>query len=162
MFTYPLEFGYGDFKVSAHLVFEVLSFMLGYRYYRYLKARSADRISEDNRFSIIIGAAMGAFLGSRLVGSLENPNGWLVAEYPLLYFYQSKTIVGGLFGGLLGVEAAKRVIGERHSSGDLFTVPLILGIMIGRLGCLSTGVYEPTYGIETDLPWGMDLGDGLR
>ena len=64
-------------------------------------------------------------------------------------------------GGLFGVELTKKIIGESHSSGDMFTFPLILGMMIGRLGCFSAGVSEPTFGIPSTLPWAMDLGDGI-
>ncbi len=69
--------------------------------------------------------------------------------------------MGGLLGGLIGVELTKKLIGEKESSGDLFTYPLILAIMVGRVGCFLSGVAEPTYGVPTGLPWGMDLGDGL-
>ena len=69
--------------------------------------------------------------------------------------------MGGLFGGLLGVETAKVIIGEKNSSGDLFTLPLIVGIFIGRIGCFLAGTNEFTYGIETRFITGMDLGDGL-
>ena len=57
--------------------------------------------------------------------------------------------MGGLFGGLLGVELVKKMIGEKQSSGDLFTLPIILGIIIGRLGCFLTGIKEFTFGKET-------------
>ena len=69
--------------------------------------------------------------------------------------------MGGLFGGLLGVELVKKVIGEKQSSGDLFTLPIILGIAIGRLGCFLAGTKEFTFGKETSFFLGMDLGDGL-
>jgi len=69
--------------------------------------------------------------------------------------------MGGLFGGLLGVELAKKIIGEKQSSGDLFTLPIILRIIIGRMGCFFAGVKEFTYGIETSSFLGIDLGDGL-
>ncbi len=72
-----------------------------------------------------------------------------------------KTIMGGLFGGLLGVEIAKSIIGEKQSSGDLFTLPIILGIFIGRIGCFLSGTNEFTYGKPTAFFMGMDLGDGL-
>jgi len=49
----------------------------------------------------------------------------------------------------------------RSSSGDLFTYPLILGMMVGRVGCMLGGLEDNTYGVRTDLPWGMDLGDGV-
>lgn len=69
--------------------------------------------------------------------------------------------MGGLFGGLLGVEMSKKIIGEKHSSGDLFTFPIILGIFIGRIGCFLSGVNEFTYGSTTSSFLGMNLGDGI-
>jgi prolipoprotein diacylglyceryltransferase len=70
--------------------------------------------------------------------------------------------MGGLFGGLLGVEASKRIIHEKQSSGDLFTYPIIIGIIIGRIGCFLSGIKEFTYGNETSSITGMNLGDGLH
>src|SRR5690349_16823271 len=78
-----------------------------------------------------------------------------------LHFYQNTTIVGGLLGGLTGVEITKKFIGEKRSSGDLFTYPLILAMIIGRIGCFSMGIYEDTFGTETTSMFGMDLGDGV-
>ncbi len=103
---------------------------------------------------------MGALIGSRLVGFLENPLVEL-SEQNLIQLLNTKTIMGGLFGGLLGVELAKKIIGEKQSSGDLFVLPIILGIFIGRIGCFLSGVNEFTYGRETSSIFGMDLGDGL-
>lgn len=160
--TFPIEVGFGAFKISAHFLFESLAFILGYQYYQKLRRHSQDVISDGNRIWILIGAAMGALLFSRLVAALEDPLAWANSNYPILYLYQSKTIVGGLAGGLLGVELTKYWIQEKHSSGDLFTFPIILAMIIGRIGCFSNGVYEPTFGIETTLPWGMNLGDGLK
>ena len=113
-----------------------------------------------NRLSIILGAALGALIGSRLVGFLENPLVELSQEN-IIQLLNTKTIMGGLFGGLLGVEIAKKIIDENTSSGDLFPLPLILGIFIGRIGCFLSGVNEFTYGKETTSIFGMDLGDGL-
>jgi prolipoprotein diacylglyceryltransferase len=70
--------------------------------------------------------------------------------------------MGGLFGGLLGVEITKQLIREKQSSGDLFTLPIVLGIFIGRIGCFLSGTNEFTYGKVTSLSLGMDLGDGLQ
>ena len=111
---------------------------------------------------IILGAAIaGAFFFSRLIGSLENPPLWFSSEHPLLFFYANKTILGGLLGGLLTVELAKKYLGEKRSSGDLFAYPLIFAICIGRIGCFLNGTTEPVYGFETSFFTGMDLGDGL-
>lgn len=150
-------FGY---TVNIHLILEYLAFFLAFRYYVFLRKKRKDYISSNNRLSIILGAAIGAFIGSRLVGVLENPLVTFSARN-IFQLLNVKTIMGGLFGGLLGVEIAKKIIGETKSSGDLFVFPIITGIFIGRIGCFLSGVNEFTYGIETTSFLGMDLGDGF-
>lgn len=157
---FPVQFKMGNFSLSAHLLLETLAYMLGYRYFLYLRKHQKDPISDDHRMWIFIGATLGALLFSRFIGALESPSSFLSSEHPLLYLFASKTLVGGLLGGLLGVETVKYFLREKSSSGDLFTYPLILSIIIGRLGCFSNGIFESTYGLETGWFTGMDLGDG--
>ncbi|CAM1360112.1 Prolipoprotein diacylglyceryl transferase [Tenacibaculum sediminilitoris] len=153
----PILLGY---TINIHLVLEYLAFFLAFRYYVFLRKKREDYISSNNRLSIILGAAAGALIGSRLVGVLENPLVTFSTEN-IIQILNIKTIMGGLFGGLLGVELAKRIIGETKSSGDLFVLPIIVGIFIGRIGCFLSGVNEFTYGVETEFFLGMDLGDGV-
>jgi phosphatidylglycerol:prolipoprotein diacylglycerol transferase len=159
--TIPFELKLFAIPVNLHLIFEYVAFLSAYRYYLHLRKTQADVISTSNRLSIILGAAIGAFVGSRLVGFLENPITNL-STTDLLRLFNLKTITGGLFGGLLGVEFTKWKIGESNSSGDLFTLPIILGIFIGRIGCFFSGITEFTYGSETMFFTGMNLGDGLQ
>ena len=72
-----------------------------------------------------------------------------------------KTIVGALIFGLISVELFKRYIGVRQSTGDLYAIPLALGIAIGRIGCFLAGLADDTYGKPTSLPWAVDFGDGI-
>ena len=146
--------------INTHLVLEYLAFFIAYRYYVLLRKSNTDTINSNNRLSIILGAALGALIGSRLVGFLENPLIELSLRN-LIQLFNTKTIMGGLFGGLLGVELAKKLIGEKQSSGDLFVFPIIIGIFIGRVGCFLSGINEFTYGKVTTSVIGMDLGDGL-
>lgn len=159
---FPIDISIGNFSISSHLLFETLGFVIGYRYYLYLRKQKIDLITESNRALILIGAAAGALLFSRLIGSLEKPFEFFHSPHPLLFFYSNETIVGGLIGGLIGVEVTKKFIHEKRSSGDLFTYPIILALMIGRVGCFSMGVHEDTYGTVTTSIFGMDLGDGLK
>ena len=146
--------------MNVHLILEYLAFIVGFRYYVFLRKRSTDEISSNNRLSIIIGATLGALVGSRIIGFSEYPfiN---YSENTWIDLLNAKSIMGGLFGGLLGVEITKKIIGEKRSSGDLFTFPIILGIFIGRIGCFLSGTNEFTYGKETASIFGMDLGDGI-
>jgi phosphatidylglycerol:prolipoprotein diacylglycerol transferase len=138
---------------------ELLGYFFGFRFYVYLKKRKGDPISSENRISILIAAVFGALIGSRLLGGLENPPALMHSDNLFIYFYKNKTVLGGLLGGLWAVEIIKKFIGEKQSSGDLFVYPLILAMIIGRMGCFSMGIYEETYGLPTTLPWGMRLGD---
>jgi phosphatidylglycerol:prolipoprotein diacylglycerol transferase len=161
MWSIPFEPKIAGWNINIHLVLEYVAFFVAYRYYVHLRKGTADPISSSNRLSIILGAAIGALMGSRIVGFLENPLVDFSASN-LIQLYNVKTIMGGLFGGLLGVEIAKRIIKESSSSGDLFTLPIIAGIFIGRIGCFLSGTNEFTYGTTTSFITGMDLGDGLQ
>lgn len=149
-------------QILLHSICELLGVMLGYRYYLFLKRKNTDIISTENRLWILAFAALGAVLGSHIIGSLENVPEWSHVANPLKYFWGNKTLLGGLLGGLVFVEMIKKMIGEKQNSGDLFVFPLLLAIIIGRIGCFSAGVYENTFGIPTSLLTGMDLGDGVR
>lgn len=141
------------------MILEYAAFFFAYRYYVYLRIQKQDSISDQNRLSIILGAAVGALIGSRVAGFLENP---ILTSQPMWFVLMNvKTIMGGLFGGLLGVEFVKKIIGEKSSSGDLFTLPIVVGIFIGRVGCFLSGVNEFTYGQASDFILAMDLGDGV-
>lgn len=158
---FPITLEIGSIKILLHALLEPLGMFIGFRYFLYLRKGKGDQIESGQRLWIIIGAIFGALIGSRLVGGLENPAELLKAQNPLIYFYTNKTVIGGFLGGLLGVELVKKLIGEKHSSGDLFTYPMILALIIGRIGCFGMGVYEETYGVQTTFFTGMNLGDGL-
>lgn len=148
-------------KINVHLILEYLAFFVAFRYYLFIRKRTTDTISDKNRLSIIVGATFGALIGSRVIGYAENP---LISidTSVLIELLNTKSIMGGLFGGMLGVELVKKIIGEKQSSGDLFTFPIIIGIIIGRVGCFLSGVKEFTYGEATNSIFGMDLGDGIH
>jgi phosphatidylglycerol:prolipoprotein diacylglycerol transferase len=147
---------------ALHPLFETLGYAGGYAFYKHERARLGDTLRDDRRWIVIAAAAVGALLGARLLGIAE--------EIPRLGFHWSmffalqgggKTIVGGLLGGWLAVELAKLATGIRSRTGDLFAVPLCLGIAIGRIGCFFAGLADDTYGTPTALPWGVNFGDGI-
>ncbi|MBK8609899.1 MAG: prolipoprotein diacylglyceryl transferase [Chitinophagaceae bacterium] len=159
---FPVTIEFGSVKILAHAILEPLGIFVGFRYFLYLRKGNADAIETGQRIWIIIGAIFGALLGSRLVGGFENPAELLASDNPLLYIYQNKTVAGGFLGGLFGVEWVKKLIKEKKSSGDLFTYPMIMALIIGRIGCFTMGVYEETYGLPTSFFAGMNLGDGIN
>ncbi|WP_121809789.1 prolipoprotein diacylglyceryl transferase [Mucilaginibacter kameinonensis] len=158
---FPVNIPLGRSSIPVHFVCETLSYFLGYQYYVWLRKHTTDKISAHHRLIIFIGAATGAFIGSHLVGVFENP-ALLFSHFSIIYFMSNKTIVGGMLGGLIGVELTKKQLGVTASSGDLMVYPLILAMVIGRTGCFLAGLEDGTYGVASNLPWAIDFGDGIR
>lgn len=157
--TYPIYVPIGPWTVHPHLFFESLSYFVGFRVYLALRRRAGDTVVVPHRWATLSCAAVGAALGARVLGWLAAPDAGDDLTSLLL---GGKTIVGGLIGGLAGVELVKLGMGIRRSTGDLYAPALALAIAIGRIGCFLTGVEDDTSGLPTALAWGMDLGDGVR
>ena len=156
--TLPFQVDFFGDKVYVHFFFETLSFMVGIRLYYYLKKGVNDSISDINRLWIMLGAMIGALIGSRVIAMFEIPED--ISHQTWLIFYQNKTIAGGFLGGLFGVEITKKIIGVKIASGDIYVIPILVALFIGRIGCFSMGIKEPAFGNETNLFTGMNLGDG--
>lgn len=137
----------------------MLAYTIGYRLYVWQRARSQDLISDEGRMWIFLAAAVGALIGSHLLGILENPS--YLAHLNWQIWLGNKTIVGGLLGGLIGVELTKKIIGVHTSSGDLMTYPLMFGLAFGRIGCHLAGLTDGTHGDPSSLPWAVNFGDGI-
>lgn len=159
--SFPLLLRLGPWALHPHLVFELLAYFVGFRLYLAERRRRGDFLDDPRRWWIVAAAAVGAALGARLLFLLECPAETLRHLGDPAYVLGGKTIVGGLAGGWLAVEAVKRSLGIRGRTGDLFAVPLAAAIAIGRVGCFLSGMEDHTYGLPTGLPWGIDLGDGV-
>lgn len=146
----------------CHFVFESLAYAVAFRLYVRLREEGGDFLDANSRWSLIVAAIAGAAVGSRLLFWLEDPLQTWQHAGDLRYLLSGKTIIGALLGGTAAVEWIKRRKGIRRRTGDLFAIPLAAGIAIGRIGCLLAGKQDDTYGIPTILPWGIDLGDGIR
>lgn len=110
---------------------------------------------------LLVGLLLGAGIGNKLVFFIERPDLWLAFWHDGQPLVLGQSIVGGLLGGLLGIEIAKRLGGHSESTGDRMVIPLVVGIVIGRIGCLLAGLHDDTHGLPTAMPWAVDLGDGI-
>lgn len=89
----------------------------------------------------LVGGAVGMRLSS-LAETLDPYESWL---------FGARSVLGGLLGAYLGVLVAKRLIGYRERTGDLFAPAVALGMAVGRIGCHLT----EAPGRPTGLPWGV-------
>jgi len=157
---FPVYFWLGPLQIHPHILFESLAYAIAFRLVL-LNCRK-DTIDAPQRSSVIVGGMVGALVGAKALVLLQHlellPQNW---QQFLLLLIQGKTVVGAMLGGLIGVELTKKMIGVTRSTGDAFVYPLIVGTAVGRIGCFLTGLSDRTYGIATNLPWGIDFGDGV-
>jgi len=150
-----------QWALPAHAVLEFAGIGIGAALYRRARRREGmASVMAPGGFAILVGLLLGAGLGNKLVFLIERPDvvqGWFVGRWVM----PGQSIVGGLLGGLIGVEIAKRLTRQPQSTGDLMVWPITVGLVIGRVGCFIAGLHDDTYGVVTTLPWGVDFGDGL-
>ncbi len=158
---FPVYFQLGPLRIHPHWVFEGLAYIVGFRLYLRQRKRDGDFLYTPTRWWIVTAAIAGAAIGSKLLFWLTDPPATLSHWNDPLQLMAGKTIVGGLLGGTLAVEWTKRRLGVTSRTGDLFALPLCAGIAIGRIGCFLSGLGDNTYGNPTNLPWGVDFGDGI-
>ena len=156
--TFPVWIPIGPWRVHPHVVFELLAYIIGFLAYLRARTRRGDQLSHAARWSLVTAIFIGAAIGSRALTWLEDPAALARGTVGLL---AGKTLVGGLLGGWVATELQKRRLGIRAPTGDLYVFPLVIGIAIGRIGCLLSGLPDGTYGSATSLPWGIDFGDGV-
>lgn len=106
-------------------------------------------LTSGERLGIGLGAFCGAMIGAKLPFVVADWDGFLSGA---AWFSDGKTIICGLVGGYVGVEAAKWALGITEKTGDSFAVPVAAAVGVGRLACFVGGC---CYGTPTDLPWGV-------
>lgn len=144
------------------MFFESLAYALAIAAYLGLRRRFGDKISTPLRWVVLSAAVAGGAIGAKILFWLEDPALTLQNLHNPAYLMGGKTVVGALVFGLIAVEMMKSHVGILASTGDLYAIPLALGIAVGRIGCFLTGLADNTYGIPTSLPWGVDFGDGVK
>jgi phosphatidylglycerol:prolipoprotein diacylglycerol transferase len=112
-------------------------------------------LDPSNAIEIMLGAAIGGFLGARIYYVVEHwgePGEGLLSGSGLVWY-------GGVFGGVIAVILV--ALWRRIPLGTMANAaaaPLAIGYVIGRIGCQLAG--DGDYGRATDLPWGMAYPDG--
>jgi prolipoprotein diacylglyceryltransferase len=147
---------------AVHTAFEWFAIFVGVRLYLRSSKTSLRSLGDTRNYAVILGCILGAAIGNKAAHWFHHVDNWhLLSESPWLIL-QGQSIVGGLLGGLIGVELGKRYAGVTESTGDRFVTPILVGLVIGRIGCFIAGLADDTFGNPTNAPWGVDFGDGVR
>jgi phosphatidylglycerol---prolipoprotein diacylglyceryl transferase len=147
----------GNFVLSSYSLFVSLGLLAGILFF-YHEARK-NKVNNDRTFLIAVAAIVGGILGAKIIV-------WILyfpqivknfTNYSLLL--SGRTVVGGFLGGTLAVILTKKILKIKDKRGNIFAPAVALGLAVGRIGCFLQGC---CYGIATNLPWGINFGDGIR
>ncbi|HMK78277.1 MAG TPA: prolipoprotein diacylglyceryl transferase family protein [Xanthobacteraceae bacterium] len=141
--------------LAIHAVFDVLAWLAAGLAGLWLmrSGRVAFPVPQPLRFAYLAALIFGAGLGAVMFGSA---NLWLSGQSGL-----ARSIEGAIAGGIVAIEAYKRLAGIGARTGARFALPFAVGVAVGRIGCYLSGLEDFTYGTPTSLPWAHDFGDGV-
>ena len=151
---YPILYQSESLVIDSYSVFFLLAWIIGGVFF-YREFRRMGWALEQMLF-IMVGAIVGAVIGSYIFNVFFAGFEEVPARIRAFDF-AGKTVLGGIAGGFMGVELAKKKIGYPHSTGDAFAVAIPIGHAIGRIGCLLGGC---CFGTPCTLPWGITYPEG--
>jgi phosphatidylglycerol---prolipoprotein diacylglyceryl transferase len=123
------------------------------------RRQAALAIDPYDRGTLAFAACCGAMFGGKGMHAIMQwlsltsvaPNNDLAIDASWAWI-DGKTILGGIFGGYLAVEATKWFNGIRIKTGDSYAIPVAVAVAFGRIACFTAGC---CYGTVTLLPWGI-------
>ncbi len=119
----------------------------------YLAARRRGLATEGVRYVALAGL-VGGVLGAKLTQ-------WVLVYWQTLAAHPTailnpatggRTIIGGIIVGWATVEIAKRRVGLRRRTGDLFAVAIPAGEAVGRIGCFLNSC---SFGTVSAVSWAV-------
>ena len=152
----PVLFNIGNLPVSSYSSFIALGFLIGLAVY-FWEARKNKLLGENNVY-IIFGALTGAAIGAKLLDFIVDYRYFVINFWDINTILSGKTIIGGLIGGVIGTRITKKIFNIEGKRGNLFAPAIAIGVAVGRIGCFLKGC---CYGKLTNLPWGVNFGDGV-
>lgn len=150
---WPVLFTLFGVQVQSYGVSKAIAAIVG----AILLRRAFQRLGYDKELAVSLAtwATVWGFVAAKLYFLIDN---WQHFSWHMLGG-SGFVWYGGLIGGVLAVV----VITRRHHLplgvvAGAMAMPLSVAYGIGRIGCFLAG--DGTYGVPTDLPWGMAFPNG--
>lgn len=146
-------------EISSYSFFVLLAIIIGIVWFM-ITVSIKEKVRGDKAYIIVLSALLFGAIGSKILVIIENINVLLKDISKIsVFLFTGKSIVGGLIGGYIGVLLSKKLLKTKNLRvGNKIAPAVALGMAIGRIGCFLTGC---CYGIKTNLPIGVDFGDGV-
>jgi len=156
----PVAISIGPFAIRWYALAYIGGLLIGWRYCRWLAARSSAKIEAQAIDDYLLWATLGVVLGGRLgYVVFYNAGHYLANPLEIAYVWQ-----GGMsfHGGLIGVVVATVLFARKRGLSlfglaDIVCCAAPIGLFLGRLANFVNG---ELFGRPTDVPWGMIFPQG--
>ena len=140
---------------AVHTLFDILAWAVSLGALLALRRGwfSDGPVGDGLRFGYAAAVLFGAGTGAWLFGTLNLWASGMAGP--------GRSVEGALAGAILAVELYKKANGIAARTGAVYALPLALGVAVGRIGCLLSGLEDFTHGVPTGAGWGWDFGDGI-
>lgn len=148
---HPVLFSIDGLQIGSHDFFVLIGALVAavpFFYEARRRGMLCDRLIFIAGFTFLAGV-LGSKLSTVWEYFLGTPNPTVLGAW----IDGGRSILGGLAFAYAGALVAKRIVGYRRSTGDVFAPAVALGMTVGRWGCFLA---EPP-GRPTSLPWGVTL-----
>lgn len=116
-------------------------------------AAKQKRLATEGIAWLVVAGLAGGVLGAKFTELIFE--GWPI-RVPFLAGLDprvgGRALLGGMVFGWVAVEIAKKRLGIKRSTGDLFALALPAGEAVGRIGCFFNGC---CFGTRCDAPWAI-------
>ena len=153
----PKLFDIGPFSVYSYGLMMAIGFLIG----SYFLSLELKRYKLDSSFgnSLTFLAMIFGIIGSKILFLIEHWNITIHSPIEMIFSPSGLTYYGGFFLATFSIflYTKKKKI-SFLTVADSFSIPMILGYGIARLGCHFAG--DGDYGFPTDLPIGVNYENG--
>src|SRR5579862_6960915 len=147
----PLDLFCQRFRLTPGELFTALGYVTGVLVL--IWAARQKSLVTDGMAQVALAGLVGGVIGAKLTELIFE--GWPI-RIGLAAALDPRTggraLLGGIVFGWVGVELAKRKLGIRRSTGDLFALALPAGEAVGRIGCFFN---ECCFGTKCSAPWAV-------
>jgi phosphatidylglycerol:prolipoprotein diacylglycerol transferase len=156
------DFDYWHIKIIYDLSGYIVAFLVTWFFYK--KVLSKDELpnpfkSKDQKMEYYLYVIAWAMFGGMIISTFDGA--MIPGRNPEWGMLISKSIAWALFWGIITAEAYKYLNHIKTPTGILFLPGIVLGVLVGRIGAIMTGLRDFTYGLPTSLPWWVDFWDGI-
>jgi phosphatidylglycerol:prolipoprotein diacylglycerol transferase len=155
---HPVILHLGPITIYSYGLMMALAFLTA----GYLTGKELTRkgLNGELASTIVLWAAVGGLVGSRVLAIIDDWSGFLAAPFHSIFSGAGFVWYGGLVGGFLAVTWVIRRNGLPWAATmDCIAPGLALAHGIGRIGCELAG--DGDWGRETTLPWGMTYPNAI-